>query len=58
MGQNLGQITSNVVKKVKKGNIIRFFHILLGDFLLKQEAVIAKPPGWRFMAIIARDTKF
>ena len=57
LGQNLGQIMSNV-KKVKTGNIIRFFHILLGDYLLKQEAVIVKPPEWKFMAIIARNPKF
>ena len=50
----------NVVKKVYKetGNIIRFFHILLGDYLLKQEAVVVKPPEWKFMAIIARNAKF
>ena len=58
LGQNLGQIMSNVVKKVKTSNIIRFFHILLGDYLLKQEAVTVKPPEWKFMAIIARNPKF
>ena len=30
LGQNLGQIMSNVVKKVKKQVILGFFHILLG----------------------------
>ena len=41
LGQNLGQIMSNVVKKVKKQAIsLGFFHILLGDYLLKQEAVV------------------
>ena len=45
LGQNLGQIMSNVVKKVKKQAIsLGFFHILLGDYLLKQEAVVAKSP--------------
>ena len=39
-------------------NIIRFFHILLGDYLLKQEAVVVKPTEWKFMAIIARNGKF
>ena len=49
---------SIVVKKVKKQTILGFFHILLGDYLLKQEAVVAKPPEWKFMAIIARNPKF
>ena len=44
-------------KSKETGNIIRFFHILLGDYLLKQEAVVVKPPGWKFMAIIARNAK-
>ena len=34
-----------------------FFHILLGDYLLKQEAVVLKPPEWKFMAILARNAK-
>ena len=46
---------SNVVKKVKKQVILGFFHILLGDYLLKQEAVVVKPPEWKFVAIIARS---
>ena len=59
LGQNLGQIRFDVVKKVKKQAIsLGFFHILLGDYLLKQEAVVVKPPEWKFMAIIARNTKF
>ena len=59
LGQNLCQIMSIVVKKVKKQTIsLGFFHILLGDYLLKQEAVVAKPPEWKFMAIIARNAKF
>ena len=58
MGQNLGQIISNVVKKVKTQAIsLGFFHILLEDYLLKQEAVVVKPPEWKFMAIIARNGK-
>ena len=58
MGQNLGQIISNVVKKVKAQAIsLGFFHILLEDYLLKQEAVVVKPPEWKFMAIIARNGK-
>ena len=47
---------SIVVKKVKKQAISSgFFHFLLGDYLLKQEAVVAKPPEWKFMTIIARN---
>ena len=57
--QNLGQIMSNVVKKIKKQAIsLGFFHILLRDYLLKQEAVVVKLPEWIFMAIIARNAKF
>ena len=53
-GQNLGQIMSNVVKKVKKQVIsLGFFHILLGEYLVKQKVVVVKPPEWKFMAIIA-----
>ena len=56
LGKNLGQIMSNVVKKVKKQAIsLGLFHILLGNYLLKQEAVVATPPEWKFMAIIARN---
>ena len=61
MGQNLGQIMPNVVNKVKKQAIsLDFFHILLGDYLLKLEAVVVKPPEpeWRFIEIIARNVKF
>ena len=45
-------------KSKETGNIIRFFHILLGDYLLKQKAVVVKPPEWKFMVIIARNAKF
>ena len=59
LAQNLGQIRSNVVKKVKKQAIsLGFFHILLVDYFLKQEAVVVKPPEWKFIAIIARNTEF
>ena len=59
LGQNLGQIMSNVVKKVKKQVIsLGFFHILLEDYLLKQEVVVVKPAEWKFMAIKARNAKF
>ena len=50
---------SNVMKKVKKQAIsLGFFHILLVDYLLKQEAVVVKPPEWKLMAIVARNAKF
>ena len=59
LGQNLGQIMSNIVKKVKKQAIsLGFFCILLGEYLLKQKVVVAKPPEWKFMVIIARNVKF
>ena len=45
-------------KDKETGNIIRFFHILLGYYLLMQDAVVVKPPEWKFMAIIARNAKF
>ena len=57
--QNLGQIMSNIVKKVKKQAIsLGFFHILLGEYLLKQKVVVVKPPEWNVMVIIARNAKF
>ena len=44
-GKILGQIMPNVLKKVKKQAIsLGFFHILLEDYLWKQEAVVVKPP--------------
>ena len=47
------------MKKVKKQAIsLGFLHNLLGDYLLKQEAVVAKQPEGKFMAIIARNAKF
>ena len=50
---------SNIVKKVKKQVIsLDSFHILLGDYILKQEVVVVKPPEWKFMAIIAKNDKF
>ena len=44
-GQYLGQIRSNVVKKVKKQALLLvFFHILPGEYLLNQKVVVVKPP--------------
>ena len=45
-------------KSKETGNIIRFFSYFTWDYLLKQEAMVVKPPGWKFIAIIARNTKF
>ena len=49
---------SNVVKSKEIGNIIRFFPYFNWDYLLKQEAVVVKPPKWKFISIIARNTEF
>ena len=45
-------------KSKETDNIIRFFHILLGITFLKEEAVVLKPPEWKFIAIIDRNTEF
>ena len=58
LGQNFEPNYVQCCKSKETGNIIRFFHILLGDYLLKQEVVVAKPPEWKLMAIIARNAKF
>ena len=59
LGQNLGQIRPNVVKKVKKQALsISFFHILHGEYLLKQKVVVAQILEWKFKANIARNAKF
>ena len=53
--QNLGQIRSNVLKKVRKLSLsIGFSHILHGEYILKQEVV----PEWRLNANIARNATF
>ena len=59
LGQNLGKVMSNVVKKAKKQVIsLVFFSYFTWDYLLKQEAVVVKPPEWKSMAIIAKNTKY
>ena len=45
-------------KSKETGNVIRFFHFFLGEYFLKQELVVLKPPEWKFMAIIARNAIF
>ena len=49
---------SNVVESKETGNIIRFFPYFTCDYLLKQEAVVVKPPEWKFISIIPRNTEF
>ena len=49
LGQNFGQIRSNVVKKVKKMSLlIVFFHILHWEYLLKHKVVVVQRPEWKF----------
>ena len=46
-------------KSKETGNIIRLFSYFTWDYLLKhEEAVVVKPPEWKFFAIIAKNTKF
>ena len=54
--QNLGQSWPNVVKKVKKQVLSTgFFHILHGEYLLKQKVVVVQTLEWKFKANIARN---
>ena len=56
LGNNLGQNRSNAVKKVKKQALsITLFHILHGEYLLKQKVVAAQITEWKFKANIARN---
>ena len=59
-GQNLGQIRSNVVKKVKKQAFsISFFNVLHGEeYLLKQKVVVVQILESKFKANIARNATF
>ena len=58
LGQNFGPNYVQCCEKSKEtgGIPLGFFHIW--DYLLKQEAVLVKPPEWKFIAIIARNTEF
>ena len=60
LGQNLGQIKSNVVKKkVKKlALLIGFSHILHREYIVKQEVVVAQTHEWKFKANIDRNAIF
>ena len=42
----------------KQALSIGFFHILLGEYLLKQKVVVVKSPDCNFITIIARNAKF
>ena len=57
LGQDLGEIKCCEESK-ETGNIIRYFNILLGEYLLKQKVVAVKPPEWKFMAILPINAKF
>ena len=56
LGQNLGEIKFNVVKKSKETGTIGFSRILHGEYILKQ--VVVKRPEWKFKASIARNAIF
>ena len=52
LGQNLGQIRSNVVQKVKEQALsIGFFHMLHREYLLKQKAVVVQTAEWKVRQI-------
>ena len=47
------------MKKAKKLVLsMGFFHILHGEYILKQEVVVAKIPDWKFKTNIARNATF
>ena len=59
LGQNLGQIRPNFMKKVKKKAFsIGFFHILHGEYLLKQKVVVVQILEREFKANVARNAAF
>ena len=45
LGENLGHIRSNLVKKVRKQALsVGFFLILHGEYFLRQELVVVQTP--------------
>ena len=59
LGQNLGQIRPNIVKKVKKWLLsIAFFCILHWEYLLKKKIVVLQTSEWKFKENIARNITF
>ena len=58
LGAKFGPNYAQCCEKSKEtGNIIRFFSYFTWNYLLKQ-AVVVKPPEWKFITIIARNTEF
>ena len=52
LGQNLGPIRSNVVKKVQKLALsIGFTNIFHKEYVLKQKGVVVKIPEWKLRKI-------
>ena len=59
LGENLDQIKFLCYEKSKETGIInRFFHILHGEYLLKQKVVVVQTLEWTFKAHIARNATF
>ena len=59
MKNYLGQIRSNLLKKIKKPVLsIGFFHVLHAEYLLKQKAVVAQTSEGKCKANIARNSTF
>ena len=62
LGQNLGQIMSNIVKKVEKQALSTVFFFFFSYFtlgyLLKKKEVVVQTPEWKSEANIARNTTF
>ena len=58
LGAKFGPNDVQCEKSEETGNIIGFFHIFLGEYILKQNLLVAKPPEWKFMVIMARNAKF
>ena len=58
LGVKFGPNYVQCCEKSKETGNIRFFSYFTWDYLLKQKAVVVKPPEWKFMAIIPRNTKF
>ena len=58
LGQNLRQIKSNVVKKVKKWALSSVYFTWRIPYLLKQEEVVVEATEWKFKANLARNATF
>ena len=53
LGQNLGQIRYNVVKKIKKQALsIGLFHILHEEYLLKHKVLVVQTLKWKFKTFV------